>query len=327
MLEHGGRLRQAVARYGGVAADWLDLSTGLNPHGYPVAALPPASWARLPEPDDGLEDVARDYYGCDALLPVAGSQSAIQMLPWLRSRSRVSVMEPGYREHFESWRRAGHEVEGVSVAELRRRLPDSDVLVLIHPGNPDGSRFGRDELLDWHGVLAGRGGWLVVDEAFIDTEPGLSLAAATGRPGLIVLRSVGKFFGLAGIRVGFVLSDLSLLEALKERLGPWAVSGPGREAARMALADLDWQRQTRERLVVEGGRLRRLLTENGLAPAGGCSLFQWVRHADAAAIHEQLAVRAILTRLFDRPASLRFGLPPDETGWCRLQNALRNIAG
>ncbi|NVK42923.1 MAG: threonine-phosphate decarboxylase [Oceanospirillaceae bacterium] len=325
MLEHGGRLRLAAERYGSVAGDWLDLSTGLNPQGYPVPLLPPHCWARLPEAGDGLEAAARDYYGCGPLLPVAGTQAAIQLLPRLRPLSRVAVMSPGYREHFESWRRAGHIVQGVSVAQLRRQLPDCQVLVLMHPGNPDGARFSRNELLGWHRVLAARGGWLVVDEAFIDATPDASLADAAALPGLIVLRSVGKFFGLAGIRVGFVLAEPQLLADLQELMGPWAVAGPGREAARKALGDRDWQARTRERLALDSARLQRLLAGQGLQPAGGSVLFQWVQHPNAAAIHDRLARRAILIRLFDEPASLRFGLPPDEAGWTRLEAALKEV--
>lgn len=325
MLEHGGRLREASARYGIPLGDWLDLSTGINPRGFAVPALPAACWTRLPEEDDGLEAAARTYYGCHALLPVAGSQAAIQALPRLRPPCRVAVMAPGYREHAESWRRAGHRVEALRVEQLRAELPDCEVLVLIHPGNPGGERFGRDELLGWHRRMAARGGWLVLDEAFIDSTPERSLASLGGLAGLIVLRSVGKFFGLAGIRVGFVLAETALLSRLHEALGPWAIAGPAREAARLALLDKDWQQQARTRLETGSRCLRTLLTRYGLPPSGGCALFQWVRLDGARTVHEQLAGQGILTRFFERPASLRFGLPPDEAGWSRLETALKEL--
>ncbi|MCP8686506.1 threonine-phosphate decarboxylase CobD [Marinobacterium sedimentorum] len=325
MLQHGGRLRAAARQQGIALHRWLDLSTGLNPHAWPVPALDPQCWARLPEDDDGLEAAARAYYGCDSLLPVAGSQAAIQALPGLRPPSRVRVMSPGYLEHQHAWHLAGHEVTPVSVRELRESLPASDVLVLIHPGNPCGERFSADELLGWQRQLAAHGGWLVLDEAFIDATPAASLAAYAGLPGLIVLRSVGKFFGLAGIRVGFVLAEPGILNPLRERLGPWALSGPSRAVATQALGDRSWQQAMRAQLAQQSDRLSVLLQRHHLAPSGGSALFQWVRTADAAHLHVQLARRAIFTRLFEVPASLRFGLPPDEAGWARLDRALTEI--
>jgi cobalamin biosynthetic protein CobC len=200
--------------------------------------------------------------------------------------------------------------------------PPLDVVVLIHPNNPTGTRFAPAALLALHRRLAARGGWLVVDEAFLDPTPGASLAAHTGAPGLIVLRSLGKFFGLAGARVGFVLAEPGLLAALAERLGPWAVAGPSRRVARLALSDRPWQEATRARLVADSARLATLLAGHGLAPAGGTALFQWVPLEDAAALHEALARAGIWTRLFAAPASLRLGLPATAAGWQRLDGAL-----
>ncbi|AGA92073.1 L-threonine-O-3-phosphate decarboxylase [Thioflavicoccus mobilis 8321] len=322
MLEHGGRLRQAAARYGIPLARWLDLSTGINPNGWPAPPPPAAIWQRLPEDDDGLEAAAHAYYGHPAPLSVAGSQAAIQALPRLRPAGHVAVLDPGYAEHAEAWRRAGHEVRPIAAERLREALPPVAVLVLIHPGNPTGARFTRDELLAWHARLAADGGWLIVDEAFIDTTPEHSLADLGPRPGLILLRSLGKFFGLAGARVGFVLAEPWLTEALRERLGPWPIAAPARWIARQALADRAWQRATRERLPVESQRLAALLARHGLPPSGGCALFQWVATPRAASLHEALARQGVLTRLFTEPASLRLGLPGDEPAWTRLETAL-----
>ena len=322
LLHHGGRLRAAAARYGIALDQWLDLSTGINPNGWPVPAIPTASWARLPEDDDGLEQAAQSYYETEHVLPVAGSQAAIQALPRLRPRSRVAVLDPGYAEHAYAWRRAGHEVTGVAAERLDEAMQDSDVLLLIHPNNPTGARFPVEQLLHWHARLAARGGWLVVDEAFMDVTPEHSLCHYSARPGLIVLRSLGKFFGLAGARVGFVLAEPAVLDAIEARLGPWAVSAPSRWVARAALADIAWQQSARPALLAAGARLAELLRSRGLAPTGGTALFQWVRTADAAAWHERLARQGILTRLFADPPSLRFGLPHHETDWARLATAL-----
>lgn len=200
MLEHGGRLLRAAREYGRPPEDWLDLSTGISPYAWPVPPIPAEAWHRLPEHDDGLIEAARAYYGTLSLLPVAGSQAAIQALPALRERSRVGVLSPGYAEHAHAWRQAGHRVEPASATELFARASGFNVIVLMHPNNPGGECFSQGELLGLHASLARRGGWLVIDEAFIDATPEASLCLLPARPGLVVLRSVGKFFGLAGAR-------------------------------------------------------------------------------------------------------------------------------
>lgn len=324
MLEHGGRLRAAAMRYGIPLADWLDLSTGVNPEGWPVPSVPAEVWARLPEDNDGLEAAASAYFGCDRLLPVAGSQAAIQAFPALLHARRVGVIRPGYAEHAHAWRRSGHKVIGVTPETLARG-PSTvpwDVLVAINPNNPSGHLFTPDVLLAWQERLAARGGWLVVDEAYMDAAPEFSLAAHCPRPGLIVLRSLGKFFGLAGVRVGFVLAERELLERLAALLGPWRVAGPSRWVAREALADRSWQETARQRLPENARRLAELLAAGGLNPAGNCALFQWCPGVKAARRHEPLAQQAILTRRFADPPGLRIGLPGSEAEWARLEHAL-----
>ncbi|MNF78786.1 Threonine-phosphate decarboxylase [compost metagenome] len=322
MLEHGGRLRAAALRFGIPLADWLDLSTGLAPYGWPLPDIPPAAWARLPEQDDGLESAARDYYGATGLLPLAGSQAAIQALPRLRRNARVGLLTPAYAEHAAAWAREGHRLLTIGEADIERELERLDVLLLVNPNNPTGRCFAPEQLLSWHARLAARGGWLVVDEAFIDCTPEHSLAAYSERPGLIVLRSFGKFFGLAGIRLGFALAQPALLEQLAELLGPWTVSGPSRVVATVLLQDRAGQQVQRQRLRIDSERLAALLRANGLAPSGGCALFHWIASERATVLHEFLAGHGILTRLFASPPSLRFGLPADEPGWLRLRQAL-----
>jgi cobalamin biosynthetic protein CobC len=326
MLEHGGRLRAASLRYGIALADWLDLSTGIAPYGWPLPAIPASAWARLPEQQDGLEIAARDYYGVSNLLPVAGSQAAIQALPRLVRDARVGIVSPAYAEHAAAWQREGHRLLELSEGGIERALERLDVLLLVNPNNPTGRRIEPQRLLDWHARLAERGGWLVVDEAFIDCTPEHSLAAFSERPGLIVLRSFGKFFGLAGIRLGFVLAQPALLEQLAELLGPWAVSGPSRVVATALLQDHAGQRLQRERLLADGERLATLLSAQGFAPTGGCALFQFCYTPRANELHEFLADRGVFTRLFASPLSLRFGLPADEQGWQRLLQALASFA-
>jgi cobalamin biosynthetic protein CobC len=325
LLEHGGALNAAAARYGIAVENWLDLSTGINPWGWPAPDVPPRVWQRLPEPDDGLEREAARYYATDQLLAVPGSQAAIQALPTLRPAGRVGVLQPGYAEHAHAWRRHGHRVTGLSAAALEAALNDHDVMVVTCPNNPTGACFAPETLLAWREDLASRGGWLIVDEAFADATPQRSIASHAGLPGLIVLRSAGKFFGLAGARVGFVLAEVNLRARLAERVGPWAINGPGRWVVGQALADRGWQQDTRAKLIRESGRLAKLLGRHRLAVAGGTALFQWLTEPEAAFFQDALARRGILVRRFEDPPSLRFGLPGDEEAMRRLDLALSGV--
>jgi cobalamin biosynthetic protein CobC len=233
MLEHGGRLRQAAAHYNIPLTDWLDLSTGINPESWPVPPLPASVWQRLPETDDGLEAAAAAYYGNTNLLPVAGSQAAIQILPSVLPRAVVACISPIYAEHPQAWQRAGHRLRFLQNAMLPRALSVATPYVLLcNPNNPTAEHHPHDVAVDAAKQLKKRGGWLIIDEAFIDPTPAESLASLAGTdeaPNLIVLRSLGKFFGLAGARVGFVLAAPDILSKMAEIMGPWTISGPARD--------------------------------------------------------------------------------------------------
>ncbi|MRV76782.1 threonine-phosphate decarboxylase [Duganella sp. FT92W] len=325
MPEHGGNLRDAMRRYG--EHDWLDLSTGINPHWYPAPPIAGNAWHRLPETDPALAQAAQAFYGAPRMLAVAGTQAAIQALPRLRPASRVVVSSPSYAEHAHHWQQHGHAMREVPYDELAAAVDHCDVMVICNPNNPTGAHVPAQQLLQWAERLAARGGWLVVDEAFGDTVAG-SVAAQSDRGwaeggALIVLRSVGKFFGLAGLRLGFVAAPLPLLQQLEAMLGPWAVSGPAQQVALAALCDTPWQGSMREQLARDGARLQALLARYGIA-SSGTALFQWWAEPRAEAFHEHMAQRGIWVRLFPRAArGIRLGLPPDEAGWRRLEQALQ----
>lgn len=316
---HGGRLREAAHRYGIALQDWLDLSTGINPQAYPVPPIPPQVWQRLPEDDDGLEAAAAKYYGSDALLPVAGTQAAIQALPAVLHGTRVSLLAPTYSEHAWAWR--AHAPQPCTADAMEAAVARSDIVVLANPNNPCGTRFAPTQLTDWHQRLAARGGWLIIDEAFIDVTPQDALAPQAGAPGLIVLRSPGKFFGLAGARGGFVFAPANVRAALAEHLGPWAVSGPARHALRTALADTAWHDAARVHLTQSSAQLATLLAARGFNPHG-TALFQRVLTPHAKLLAERLAAQGVLVRRFTEPAALRFGLPGNATEFARLAAAL-----
>lgn len=264
--QHGGNLRWAVEQFNIPHAEWLDLSTGINPRGWPVPQLAPECWLRLPQAWDGLEDVAAQYYGCDLLLPVAGSQAAISKLPRLRRHSRVGIISPGYTEHAQAWQAAGHEVVELDVSAIDGKIFELDVVVVINPNNPTGELISQQQLNGWLQRLQQKGGWLLIDEAFIDTTPQLSMLDQIGAEGLIILRSLGKFFGLAGVRVGFVFAWQQLLDELNAEMDPWSVNGPAREVACRVLADQQWHTENRSQLQSASQRLASLLKNRGCIP-------------------------------------------------------------
>jgi cobalamin biosynthetic protein CobC len=330
---HGGRLLAAARQWHIPPDQWLDLSTGINPISWPVPAIPESVWRRLPEDEDGLADIIRDWAGvgpASGCVPVAGSQAAIQTLPFLRAPCRVGIAEPGYNEHRHWWAKAGHEVIPLPLGAAAGK-PDwadrIDVIVWIHPNNPTGLALAPEQLLDWRQRLACRGGWLVLDEAFVDACPASSLVsrAGPGCPGLIVLRSLGKFFGLAGARAGAVLAEPDIAERLRLSLGPWCLSGPARFIMGQALKDTQWQAATAARLARDSARLAGLLSEGGLPPSSGTPLFRYICHARAGAISEALARQGVLVRSFQEPRALRVGLPGHEWQWRKLALALANI--
>lgn len=323
MLEHGGRLRAAAQQHGIALEHWLELSTGINPHPFTPPALPLSAWQRLPEDDDGLETIAAAYYGNTHILPLAGSQQAIQSLPALFAAQDVAVLAPLYNEHVAAWPACGHRLH--RVATLDEAIAVANIVVLCNPNNPDGRMHDVATLTAAATTLAVRNGWLIVDEAFIDATPERSVAAHAGGalPNLIVLRSLGKFFGLAGARVGFALGAPALLARLRERLGPWALAHPSRLVAHAALADSAWQNSTRPALLAGAATLAAVLQPYG--PVSGCSLFQYLPHQDADALYTALAQRGILVRRFAHPAAVRFGLPDSTTSLHRLQQALKDI--
>jgi cobalamin biosynthetic protein CobC len=322
VIEHGGNLAAAAERYGIEPSRWLDLSTGISPFAYPVGALAAQAWHRLPEETTAFRRAAAAYYGSKSFIAVPGSQAAIQLLPRLIPARSVAIAQPTYAEHAGSWRVAGATVELLPEDAIEDAAVRHDFVVLCNPNNPTGRWWRPAALRALHERLARRGGWLILDEAFIDTEPRASRTRHAGEPGLVVLRSLGKFFGMAGARVGFLFAPAELLARAAALLGPWPISGPSLAAAETALADDAFQRRARTQLRAASSRLQALLRTHGHAIAGATDFFVWVRHPEPRRIQDHLARAAILVRAFDEPPSLRFGLPDAEAAWQRLEDAL-----
>lgn len=314
MRDHGGNLDEARARWG--QGDWIDLSTGINRRPYPVPRLPPEAWTNLPTASAraALMDAAARAFGTAAPgLALAGAQAAIQMIPLLGRPGVARVLAPTYNEHAACLRQAGWRVEEVGRLEA---LSGADLAVVVNPNNPDGRRHCRKALRN---LPVGR---LVVDESFADPAPGDSLVAEAGES-LLVLRSFGKFWGLAGLRLGFVYGGGDVIRRMSALAGPWPVSGPALEIGRIALGDQDWRRETIRRLSAEAARLDDLAAGAGWTRAGGTHLFRLYETPDARQAQATLARRHIWTRRF--PYSdrwLRLGLPGNEGEWQRLGAAL-----
>lgn len=317
--DHGGNLDTAMARFGGALDEWLDLSTGINPAPYPLPPIPEASWAVLPRKADmeRLCRVAAEAYATPArVIAMNGAQAAIQLVPWLRSPGRARILSPTYNEHAAALRACGWHVD--EVGEIAA-LDGADLAVVVNPNNPDGRRT-TPEMLD---RLAGRVGLLIIDESFADAEPGLSFAPRLEHDTVVVLRSFGKFYGLAGLRLGFALANGELADHLADQAGPWPVSGPAIDIGCVALADHAWQARTAVMLQSAASRLDALAAGPGWRLAGGTPLFRTYEVPGALAAREALAAHRVWSRIFAYSDTwIRLGLPFGEAGWAQLTKAL-----
>lgn len=324
-IAHGGRLDAARRLYPNAPQPWIDLSTGINPRPYPIPTLAPEIFARLPDDDAfaAIEKAARAAYRAPEAVGIvagAGVQAFIQLLPRLHPVRRVAVLGFTYAEHAACWSASGATVEVVKTLDA---LATSDVAVIVNPNNPDGRLLSPDVLALLAQDVTRKGGLLVLDESFMDFTPAQSAVSLAGQEGVIVLRSFGKAYGLAGLRLGFALASPARAAKLRAALGPWAVSGPALAIGARALLDSDWRASAATACATDAARLDVLLTRAGFELLGGTPLFRLARHENAAARHAQLCEKGVLARAFpERLDWLRFGLPGDETAWLRLASAL-----
>ena len=301
--DHGGGIDAAAARFGGARADWLDLSTGINPRPYPLPAFPAEAWTALPDRAAfaALEAAARRFWQVPdgaAVLAAPGASALIARMPAVLTGSRIHIPQPTYNEHARAF-----AAEGWSVTDQ-----SPDATVVVHPNNPDGRLH----------PLPGTP-FAVIDESFGDVMPEASLIAHSTRPGVLVLKSFGKFWGLAGLRLGFLIGDPVLVAKMATLIGPWAVSGPALLTGAVALDDHAWATETRARLARDAARLDAL---TGWPVVGGTTLFRLYDLPDARAMQDKLAGHHIWTRTFPWSDRLiRLGLP-DGAGWARLERAL-----
>lgn len=303
--DHGGGIDAAVARFGGARGDWIDLSTGINPTPYPLGDLPPDCWNALPDEAAfaALETAARRFWDVPdtaAVLSAPGASALIARMPGVASPGAVHIPGPTYNEHARAFTAQGWQLS--DTAETR---------VIVHPNNPDGRLWQPHDCAEM----------TIIDESFCDVTPDASLIAEAGRPNRIILKSFGKFWGLAGLRLGFAIGDPSLIAKLAQGIGPWAVSGPALAIGARALNDTAWAETTRARLAMDAARLDALI---GLPVIGGTTLFRLFDTPDASALQTHLARAHIWTRVFPYSTRwLRLGLPGTTAAWARLETALK----
>ena len=306
--DHGGGIDAAVARFGGTRGDWIDLSTGINPTPYPLGDLPADCWNALPDEAAfaALETAARRFWHVPdtaAVLPAPGASALIARMPGIASPGAVHIPGPTYNEHARAFTAQGWQLS--DTAETR---------VIVHPNNPDGRLWLLHDCADM----------TIIDESFCDVTPDASLIAEAARPNRIILKSFGKFWGLAGLRLGFAIGDPSLIAKLAQGIGPWAVSGPALAIGARALNDTAWADATRARLAMDAARLDALI---GLPIIGGTTLFRLFDTPDASALQTHLARAHIWTRVFPYSTRwLRLGLPGTPAAWARLETALKGWA-
>ncbi|MEL0437805.1 threonine-phosphate decarboxylase [Phycobacter sp. K97] len=307
--DHGGNLSAAMARYGGVRSDWIDLSTGINPAPYPLPEFAPDDWSALPDTTaaEDLHAAARRFWKVPdgaSVLSAPGASALIALAPSLADARWVRIETPTYNEHA-----AAFKAQGWRLAECE----PAEACVAVHPNNPDGRLWQARELT---------APFRIIDESFCDVCPERSLIHLADKPGTLVLKSFGKFWGLAGLRLGFAIGDPALISQLSDLQGPWAVSGPALKTGIKALSDTAWAAETRKRLAQDAQRLDGLVLPKGAKLAGGTDLFRLYHVEDAAAWQDRLARAHVWSRIFPYSANyLRLGLPPAQ-GWQRLEAAL-----
>lgn len=310
--DHGGRLALAISHYGGQVEDWIDLSTGINPRPFDFGSISKHSWTRLPEEEtfEALYKAARSLWQVPeeaTVLATNGASAAIAAMPYAFDVDNICIPEPTYNEHAAAFR----------AAKIAIVKGSADAQVVVNPNNPTGKCWSADELLKSHRKLT------IIDESFCDTCPANSLVDLTKEPGFVVLKSFGKFWGLAGLRLGFTIGTPETLARLRQVLGPWQVSGPALEISTKALNNHAWAAHSRTWLETQRDSLDTILQSSGGTFVGGTDLFRTYEFENANSVYDQLANAQILVRVFPYSAGwIRFGIPENENELNRLARAL-----
>jgi cobalamin biosynthesis protein CobC len=336
-LVHGGQLAIVAKEFGLDSDGWLDLSTGISPISYPIPDIPETVWRELPNQKVSLKKAANAYYGSSNILATSGSQNIIQILPklWVHhpaNKTKVLVPEIGYKEHEKSWLENGFQVERYQRIPQAEAIDKYTILVVINPNNPSGELINLATLKKLHQQLKNLHGWLVVDEAFMDICPSnFSIISQADQEGLFVFRSIGKFFGLAGIRVGFVACESHWLNKIESLMGPWQVNGPALYICEKALMDSNWQLSHKRYLTIQASHLCSIIHKSlqgfGFTYSNinikSTNLFVTINLRQAESLYRALCEQKIYVRLCDNKRAVRLGLPKSHE-FERLAKGLSN---
>lgn len=317
MAEHGGNLDEAAKAYGFASHQMTDLSTGISPTAYEMGLPSSSAYQALPLDSalSALYDAARCAYDMPddaAICAGAGSQALLGALPYMMraqiaKKSVVWCPEPTYNEHRYRWERAGFEVTGAADCPA-----DAKVIILGQPNNPTGRIWHKDEIATYLEKMRRCGGLLVLDEAFVDAMPEHSSIGLAGDAPLVILRSVGKFYGLAGLRVGFAVGESGMIAKLADEIGPWPVSQPALLVATKALRDSKWQEAHRANLRQKSDIMAMALAQAGFDIITAMPLFVTISHPRMAEFHHHLAQHGYWSRIYrNDPSMMRLGLLPD----------------
>jgi cobalamin biosynthetic protein CobC len=326
-FNHGGQLEKIKRAYPDQRLPWIDLSTGISPYAYAVSdnLVRTIDLKSLPQGHNCLTHAAYEYYGTQQLSVIPGSMWAIQMLPVIRkltANDQRSVLIPkqGFNEHQKAWAGQGYNIETYDRLPTHDQLNRVQACIVINPNNPTGSLIEMAELTAILNILSASNGWLIVDEAFIDPYQNIeySMASQASKEGLIVLRSFGKFFGLAGLRLGAILANNEIQTQVSLMLNNWSLSNVAQAIGRQAWLDKAWQAETKDKLIISGERLQTLFTKLNY-DAVGTVFFQTLYTANAKEFYRYLLSKGIYTRLLDKQDGLRIGLPDSEPQWERLE--------
>ncbi|MGD1955336.1 MAG: threonine-phosphate decarboxylase CobD [Sphingomonadales bacterium] len=316
-LKHGGALDAMKRAFPKAETPWIDLSTGINPWPYPVRDIEASHLPTKAAHDACRKAMAADFgSNAAATLPTPGSSIIISLLPHILSAKSVAIMAPTYGDYARAWSKS-------AVRNVYALSEPADILIVCRPNNPDGRVIPRDDLIEALKRQRRRDGWLIVDEAYMDLTPQDSLASLAGQDNLIVLRSFGKFYGLAGMRLGALLAPRTVLQEMSTLLGEWPISAPALQVGVAAYTDPAWQAATQLRLASARARLDPILEDNGLFVVGGTDLFRYAATENAMALWQRLGNAGISIRRFDwTERYVRIGLPPDQSAEQRLADAL-----
>ena len=317
-IHHGGDIDLAIKKYGGEREDWIDLSTGINGTSYPWQQSIKFELRNLPSNKllVNLERAASAAYKVaenTETAAVSGAQQIISLLPiCLKSYNSVAILGPTYNEYEKAFKSSGIKAQTVSEVS---KLSSSDIAIIVNPNNPTGKVI-AEEILD---DLSKKVRILIIDESFKT----FSSRRIQKFENVIQINSLGKFFGLAGVRLGFVSGPSDFIKSVRRMLGPWPISSIAAEIGTIALNDNTWISEM-EKILLEGSNvLHKACSTKNWKLVGKTNLFHTYATSSSLEVEKQFAAHYIWIRTFDYSETwVRLGIPTSKYEWTRVRQAL-----